>query len=123
MIKDNHLAALNQGLEAVSAAVTASLKAAEKNVSVEVEVDNLDQLGRAIDCRPNIILLDNMAPGDLRKAVELRNARGKDILLEASGGVNLRTVRAVAEAGVERISVGALTHSAPALDIALDYDP
>jgi nicotinate-nucleotide pyrophosphorylase (carboxylating) len=134
LIKDNHLAALNQGLEAVAAAVTAALAQAGANVNVEVEVDNLAQLERALAVRPTIILLDNMPIGVLRQAVALRNARassppyeegagGGRILLEASGGVNLQTVRAIAETGVERISVGALTHSAPALDIALDYQP
>ena len=121
LIKDNHLAALNQGLEAVAAAVTAALAQGRQKVWVEVEVENLAQLERAFTCKPTMILLDNMAPPMLRQAVELRNARAPGILLEASGGVNLDTVRAIAETGVDRISVGAQTHSAPALDIAQDY--
>jgi nicotinate-nucleotide pyrophosphorylase (carboxylating) len=68
-----------------------------------------------------MILLDNMTPATMREAVERRNRAAPKVLLEASGGVNLETVRAIAESGVDRISVGALTHSAPALDIALDY--
>lgn len=122
LIKDNHLAALQQGLEAVTEAVTAALKYSRQAVWVEVEVESVAQLERAFACRPAIILLDNMTTSELRQAVNLRNAKAPDILLEASGGVNLATVRAIAETGVERISVGALTHSAPALDIALDYN-
>ena len=121
LIKDNHLAALHQGLEAVTAAVMAALAQAQKKVSVQVEVEDLPQLERAIACNPTMILLDNIPPSTLRQAVELRNARAPTILLEASGGVTLDSVRAIAETGVDRISVGALTHSAPALDIALDY--
>ena len=136
LIKDNHLAALHQNMEEVAAAVAQ----ARQHVCVEIEVDNLAQLERALVARPAIILLDNMPIAMLRQAVALRNslspandagvslfppyeggAGGGRILLEASGGVNLQTVRAIAETGVDRISVGALTHSAPALDIALDY--
>jgi nicotinate-nucleotide pyrophosphorylase (carboxylating) len=121
LIKDNHLAALHQGLEAVTDAVKAALAHGRKEVWVEVEVDKLDQLERALAAHPNMILLDNMSVADLMRAVALRNERVPGILLEASGGVNLQTVRSIAETGVDRISVGALTHSAPALDIALDY--
>jgi nicotinate-nucleotide pyrophosphorylase (carboxylating) len=89
---------------------------------VEVEVDNLDQFDVALRCQPDIILLDNMPLDMMREAVQRRNAVAPNVLLEASGGVNLHTVRGIAETGVDRISVGALTHSAPALDIALDYE-
>jgi len=75
----------------------------------------------ALTCGPDMILLDNMNLAELREAVELRNQLAPKVLLEASGRVNLDTVRAIAETGVDRISVGALTHSAPALDLALDY--
>ena len=71
---------------------------------------------------PDIVLLDNMKPDQLRAAVSKRNAASPRTLLEASGGVTLATLRAIAEAGVDRISIGALTHSAVALDIGLDYD-
>jgi nicotinate-nucleotide pyrophosphorylase (carboxylating) len=91
---------------------------------VEIEVDHVDQLEEALD-RAEIVLLDNMDVEELREAVRLRDVRCHaeygSILLEASGGVTLETVRGIAETGVDRISVGALTHSAPALDIGLDY--
>src|SRR5262249_16406121 len=88
---------------------------------VEIEVETLEQLDWALGWRPEIILLDNMTPELLREAVRRRNEKAPKVLLQPSGGITLETVRAVAETGVDRISVGALTHSAPALDIALDY--
>jgi len=88
---------------------------------VEVEVDTPDQLEAALAAKADIVLLDNMTPEQMRQAVEWRDAVSPDTRLEASGGVNLSTVRAIAATGVDRISVGALTHSAPALDIGLDY--
>ncbi|HMF19271.1 MAG TPA: nicotinate-nucleotide diphosphorylase [Gemmataceae bacterium] len=90
------------------------------NLPLEIEVENSDQLPWALSCNPDIVLLDNMSLGLLRLAVEQRNDVGSKALLEASGGVTLDTVRAIAETGVDRISIGALTHSALALDIALD---
>lgn len=89
---------------------------------VEVEVESIPELKEWLDWKPAIILLDNMNLEQLREAVRLRDKRQPGVQLEASGGVTLETVRAIAETGVDRISVGALTHSAPALDIALDYD-
>lgn len=124
LIKDNHLAhlAVHTG---PSAAITRAVQAARAwagpAVPLELEIDRLDQLDEALACRPDIILLDNMTPEQLREAVRRRNALAPAVQLEASGGINLATVRGIAEAGVERISVGELTHSAPALDIALDY--
>jgi len=91
------------------------------DLPIEIEVDSLPQAVAAGTCRPAIVLLDNMTVDQLREAVQYRNLYARKILLEASGGIALETVRAVAETGVDRISVGALTHSAPALDIALDY--
>jgi nicotinate-nucleotide pyrophosphorylase (carboxylating) len=88
---------------------------------VEVEVDSLDQLSEVLPQGPDIVLLDNMTPDKLRQAVAMRDAANSSAELEASGGVNLSTVRAIAESGVERISVGALTHSAMSLDVALDW--
>jgi nicotinate-nucleotide pyrophosphorylase (carboxylating) len=88
---------------------------------VEVEVDTLDQLREVLPAGPDIVLLDNMSPDLLREAVALRDVAGSAAELEASGGVNLETVRAIAESGVDRISVGALTHSAVALDVGLDW--
>jgi nicotinate-nucleotide pyrophosphorylase (carboxylating) len=140
LVKDNHLAAMGQGKEAIKSLILAlkshnlaysnpglrgSLESgffpAGKIIPLEIEVDALDQVKWALCCFPDIVLLDNMPPEQLRQAVEQRNASGSKALLEASGGVALETVRAIAETGVERISIGALTHSAPALDIALDY--
>jgi nicotinate-nucleotide pyrophosphorylase (carboxylating) len=88
---------------------------------VEIEVDSLEQLEEVLPAGPDIVLLDNMAPPELRAAVARRDAVGPGVELEASGGVHLQTVRAIAESGVERISVGGLTHSADSLDIALDW--
>ena len=87
-----------------------------------LEIDHLEQLDTALQAGPNVILLDNMKPEGLREAVARRNAIAPAIQLEASGGVNLTTVRELAASGIDRISVGELTHSAPALDIALDYE-
>ncbi len=121
LIKDNHLAALGGGPQAIRRAVEAARAHVGPDQTLEVEVDTLEQLDAALACRPSIVLLDNMAPEQMCEAVRCRNANAPAVLLEASGGVNLATVRAIAETGVDRISVGALTHSAPALDIALDY--
>jgi nicotinate-nucleotide pyrophosphorylase (carboxylating) len=123
LIKDNHLAALGLGRKEIRKAVEAARALAGPGVPVEVEVDNLDELDEALRCRPDVVLLDNMPPEQLREAVRRRDAAAAGTLLEASGGVTLATLRAVAETGVDRVSVGALTHSAPALDIALDYLP
>ena len=88
-------------------------------LKVEVEADNLRQVGQAADAGADRILLDNMTNDELREAVKLVKGR---VQTEASGGVNLSTVRAIAETGVDFISVGALTHSAQAVDIALDFE-
>ncbi len=122
LIKDNHLAGLGSAANAVGRAVRAArLHPAAAGLVVEVEVDTLDQLDQALASGPDVVLLDNMPPDVLREAVRRRDAAAPGVLLEASGGVNLGTVRAVAETGVDRVSVGALTHSAPALDLGLDY--
>ena len=88
---------------------------------IEVEVDTLEQFDAVLPAQPDVVLLDNMTSAQLREAVARRNAVAPTIELEASGGVDLSTVRAIAETGVERISVGALTHSAVALDFGLDW--
>ncbi|HLN33141.1 MAG TPA: carboxylating nicotinate-nucleotide diphosphorylase [Gemmataceae bacterium] len=121
LIKDNHLAALGGGRQALQAAIAKGLSAIVPPMSLEIEVDTLDQLDMVLPCHPHIVLLDNMTPEQLRAAVTRRNQLAPQVLLEASGGITMETVRAVAETGVDRISVGALTHSAGALDIALDY--
>lgn len=120
LIKDNHWAAMD-----VPRQLKESLRYLRQHhpaLPIEIEVETLDQFEEAIAGKPDIILLDNMKLELMREAVQRRNKIAPGILLEASGGVNLQTVRAIAETGVDRISVGALTHSAPALDIALDYE-
>jgi nicotinate-nucleotide pyrophosphorylase (carboxylating) len=123
LIKDNHLAGL-QISDVRSQIVEAIRRARESQapgISIEIEVDNLQQLDIALEQKPDIILLDNMPVQQLRDAVRGRDQICPSVQLEASGGITLANVRAVAETGVDRISIGALTHSAPALDIALDY--
>ncbi len=124
LIKDNHLAALaEQGVaDPIAAAVEAGRRVKGAKF-VEVEVDSLDQLDRALAARPDIVLVDNATPAVLAEAVRRRDLRAPGVLIEASGGVNLDTVAAIARAGVDRISVGAITHSAGSLDIGLDYEP
>jgi nicotinate-nucleotide pyrophosphorylase (carboxylating) len=121
LIKDNHLAALAGEAGAITRAVHLVRQQYGQSLPLEIEVETLAQLDEALTCAPDIVLLDNMTLDELREAVTRRNLKALAVLLEASGGVNLGTVRAIAETGVDRISVGALTHSAPALDIALDY--
>jgi nicotinate-nucleotide pyrophosphorylase (carboxylating) len=131
LIKDNHLAvrALRRDLSPGAAVQIAKrfpldfIGDDKPTVPVEIEVDTLKQFDEALPAAPDIVLLDNMTLDQVREAVLRRNAVAPKVLLEASGGVNLQTVRAIAETGVDRISVGALTHSASALDIALDYEP
>lgn len=113
LIKDNHVAACG----GVGEAVRRARAHAGHLVKVEVEVDGLDQLEEALKHGPDVVMLDNFSLDDLKTAVRLAKGRA---VLEASGGVNLTTVRAIAETGVDVISVGALTHSAPVLDIGLD---
>ena len=121
LIKDNHLAALGGGPEAIAKAVALARQKHGASVPLEVEVDTLEQLDAALAAGPDIVLLDNMTSEQMREAVRRRDAGAPKVKLEASGGVTLTTLRAIAETGVDRVSVGALTHSARALDIALDY--
>jgi nicotinate-nucleotide pyrophosphorylase (carboxylating) len=121
LVKDNHLAALGGGADAVRQAVALARDRYGTRVSVEVEVDTLEQLDVALSASPDVVLLDNMTTELMREAVRRRDAAAPGVQLEASGGVTLATLRAIAESGVDRLSVGALTHSAKALDIALDY--
>jgi nicotinate-nucleotide pyrophosphorylase (carboxylating) len=113
LIKDNHIAACGGVAEAVRRAKAA----AGHLMKVEVEIDGLDQLEDALAHKPDVVLLDNFTPDQLREAVARTAGRA---VLEASGGVNLETVAAIAATGVDVISVGALTHSASVLDIGLD---
>jgi nicotinate-nucleotide pyrophosphorylase (carboxylating) len=115
LIKDNHVAAAG----GVGPAIRRARAAAGHLVKVEAEVDSLAQLDEALAEAPDVVMLDNFSLADLAAAVA--RAKGQ-VTLEASGGVTLETVRAIAETGVDVISVGALTHSAPVLDIGLDAD-
>lgn len=121
LIKDNHLAALVPANQAIARAVELARNQFANRFLIEVEVDTLDQLDQALIARADVILLDNMSLSDLQESVRRRDEKAPEILLEASGGVNLQTIRAIAQTGVDRISVGGLTHSAMALDIAVDY--
>jgi len=113
LIKDNHVAVCGGVAEAVRRA-----KAANTGLQVQVEVDRIEQIGPALQAGADRLLLDNMDPAMLREAVKLVAGR---VPLEASGGVTLETIRFIAETGVNFISVGRITQSAPAVDIGLDY--
>lgn len=116
MIKDNHIAAAGS----IESALTAAQHGRSHTTTVEIEVDTLDQLQDVLNHgAAHIILLDNMPPETLEKAVKMTNGAHT---LEASGGVTLKTVKAIAQTGIDYISVGALTHSASALDLGLDFD-
>jgi nicotinate-nucleotide pyrophosphorylase (carboxylating) len=121
LIKDNHRAIAGGAAAAVAAARAANGDA----MPIQIEVDALADLPRVFDLGVEAVLLDNMTPTEVAEAVRLARAhpRGHDCWIEASGGVTLETIRAYAAAGVDTISVGALTHSAPAVDIALDIAP
>ena len=114
LIKDNHIA--------IAGGVTEALRRAKRHVGhmvkIEIEVDSLDQLREAMPEKPDVILLDNMSPAQLAEAVRIIDGRA---ITEASGGVSLETAAAVAASGVDLIAIGWLTHSAPTLDIGLDF--
>lgn len=119
LVKDNHIVAAGGVAEAFAA-----VRRLRGDIAIEIEVDTLDQLRVALGAGADLVLLDNMAPDLLRQAVQISSehldSTGKQVLLEASGGLSLENARAVAQSGVRYISVGALTHSAPVLDIGLD---
>ena len=121
LIKDNHIAIAG----GVAAALAAARGASGPAMPIQIEVDTLDQLAAVLDVGVEAVLLDNMPPAMVADAVRLARAhpRGRDCWIEASGGITLAAIRAYAEAGVDTISVGALTHSAPSVDIALDFEP
>ncbi|HEU4564724.1 MAG TPA: carboxylating nicotinate-nucleotide diphosphorylase [Gemmatimonadaceae bacterium] len=116
LIKDNHIAALDGN---IALAVKRVRKMAPAGARIEVECENREQVEAALAAGADVVLLDNMTPAQLRECVKLAKGRA---LTEASGGITLETVRAVAESGVDWISIGALTHSAPVLDLALDFE-
>jgi len=120
LIKDNHLAVL--GKNGIARSIATVRERFGHSLPITVEVDDLEQLDEALAAKPDVILLDNMTPTLLREAIGRRALRSPAVLLEASGGISLATVEDIAATGVDRISVGELTHSAPALDIALDYE-
>jgi len=126
LVKDNHLSGMpNKELAGFIGPLISTSKAESADRFIEVEVDSLDQLRELLKVDGlNVILLDNMDCPKMTTAVEMRDRAGKKgkTFLEASGGVTLETVRAIALTGVDRISVGAITHSAPALDIAMDIE-
>ncbi|QDT40653.1 Nicotinate-nucleotide pyrophosphorylase [carboxylating] [Gimesia alba] len=123
LIKDNHLAAWasRNTHPSIAAAIRQARESVNGAKGIEVEVDTLDQLADALQAEPEIVLLDNMSLETMTQAIQMRNEQSPNTLLEASGGINLEAVRGVAETGVERISVGALTHSAIALDLGFDW--
>jgi nicotinate-nucleotide pyrophosphorylase (carboxylating) len=116
LIKDNHIVACG----GVSRAIERARRGAPHLLSIEVECETMAEVDEAVAARADVILLDNMRPADLREAV--RRIAGR-ALVEASGGITLETVGEVAEAGVDLISVGALTHSAPAVDLSMELGP
>ena len=120
LIKDNHIAIAGGVANALAAARRAS---SGPGMPIQIEVDTLDQLAEALDLGVEAVLLDNMTPATVAEAVRRTRThpRGHDCWIEASGGITLETIRAYADAGVDTISVGALTHSAPSADVALDF--
>lgn len=119
LIKDNHIEALRSREMGLGQVVQLALSRASHTIKVEVEVETLAQLHEALDAGAHIIMLDNMSVETMREAMGIVNGRA---VVEASGGINLETVRSVAETGVDLISIGGLTHSATALDISLDLE-
>jgi nicotinate-nucleotide pyrophosphorylase (carboxylating) len=119
LLKESHVRAAG----GVAAALRAAAEpAAQQPVPVQIEVRDLADLAEAVEAGARLVLLDNFVPAELGRAVRLARRLAPDIVLEASGGVSLANVRAVAESGIERISVGALTHSARALDVSLELE-
>ncbi|MBN1256136.1 MAG: carboxylating nicotinate-nucleotide diphosphorylase [Planctomycetes bacterium] len=127
LIKDNHIALAIKECEVASASWAVRTARAQTDLPIGVEVDTIDQLQAVLEEEPDIVLLDNMTPEMLHKVVALTDKickaeKLRRPLLEASGGITLANVKAIAESGVDRLSVGAITHSVPALDIGLDIE-
>jgi nicotinate-nucleotide pyrophosphorylase (carboxylating) len=122
LIKDNHIAAAGS----IAQAVARALKRAPHMLKIEVEVDTLEQLREALAAKVDMVMLDNMGPELLRQGVKITREHPdpavRATILEASGGVNLTTIGVIAQTGVDIISVGALTHSAPSVDLGLDWE-
>lgn len=118
LIKDNHIAAAGgvlKAIESIKAGIPHTLK-------IEVEIKDFEELDQAIEGKADIIMLDNMAPKDMRRAVKIIREKRKDTTIEASGNVNLDTLEDICKTGIDIVSVGALTHSAPAVDFSLELD-
>jgi nicotinate-nucleotide pyrophosphorylase (carboxylating) len=125
LIKDNHLAALRARLPAATDSIQEAIRLARKdnpNVPIEIEVTSLDEAQKAVQAGADELLLDNMSLRDMNDAVRLAARRKPRPILEASGGITLTSARAVADTGVDFISMGAITHSAPALDLSLEIE-
>jgi len=127
LIKDNHIAAMPDTSAEGFKRFIADLRRRYRSVVIEIEADSLDLIRRVLVAHPDILLLDNMSVAQLRAALAVIGAAtkrsGKRIYTEASGGITLAKVRTIARLGVDRISVGALTHSAPGIDVAMEIDP
>jgi nicotinate-nucleotide pyrophosphorylase (carboxylating) len=121
LIKDNHLAAVG-GSHRIAEAIARARDLAPHTLKIECEVTTLDELDQALAAGADIVMLDNMDNDAIATAIQRRNEQAPGVLLEASGGITLGRIRSLADLGVDLISVGALTHSAPALDISLDLD-
>ena len=119
LIKDNHIQALRSQEVGLEGVIRLALSRASHTIKVEVEVETLEEVREAVGAGAHIIMLDNMPPDVMREAVEIIDGRA---VVEASGGINMDTVRAVADAGVDLISIGGLTHSVTALDLSLDLE-
>ena len=117
LIKDNHIEALALQGFSIGDIVRKALKGASHTIKVEIEVETIPQLEEVLDAGAALVLLDNMEPKRMQEAVAIANGRA---IVEASGGITLETVRIIAETGVDIISIGALTHSAPAMNVGLD---
>lgn len=118
MIKDNHI----KGAGGIRQAISAARSQIPHTMKIEVEVENFIQLAEAMEAAPDIIMLDNMKPVHMKEAVRIMKEKTPHILVEASGNVNLDTIKSIAETGVDVISVGRLTYSVQALDISLDLN-
>ena len=128
LIKDNHLAFGNLGKSHIRFTPATAVRRAreylegrDSNAIVEIEVDTLEQLEAVLPQRPDIVLLDNMSPESMQQAVAMRAKIAPDVQLDASGGITLDNLRAIAQTGVDRISIGALTHGARWVDVGLDW--
>jgi nicotinate-nucleotide pyrophosphorylase (carboxylating) len=117
LVKDNHIAMVKD----IATAIERALEYSGHMQKIEVEVDTIPQLKKILQYPIDAVLLDNMPIGTLRKAVGLVRKANRNILIEASGGISLATVAEIARAGVDMISVGTITHSAPSMDVGLDY--